>query len=78
MRAGITPQDHTPNVAPEAVSLICLVSAEKERSARLHEGAVKIPRLETVLSHLTGKSEEKGQLRREEGQNKMALHFITL
>lgn len=52
MRAGIAPQDNPSYMAPEAVSLIWLVTAEEEGSARLHEGTVEIPRLETALTHL--------------------------
>jgi len=56
VRAGVAPQDHTPYVAPEAVALIRLVTAEEEGSARLHEGTVEIPRLETAFSHLGGEA----------------------
>lgn len=76
MRALIAPQDQTPYVAPEAVSLIWLVAAKEEVSAHLHEGTVEIPRLEAALSHLRGNAEVKQQPRREEGQKQMPFYLI--
>lgn len=46
-------------MAPEAGSLIWLVTAKKEGPARLHEGTVEIPGLEAALSHLRGEAAKK-------------------
>lgn len=59
MRAVVAPKDHASYVAPEAVPLIRLVTAQEEGPARLHEGTVEIPRLEAALSHLT--AEKRGR-----------------
>lgn len=74
MRALIAPQDQTPYVAPETVSLIWLVAAEEEVSARLHEGTVEIPRLEIALSHLRGNAEVNSQEERR-GRNYLFIYL---
>lgn len=77
MRAGIAPQDHTSNKAPEAGSLIWLVTAQEESSACLHEGIIEIPWLETTFSHLRGQAEDKWQPRREEGHKQTSSMSLS-
>lgn len=63
-------------MAPEAVSLIWLVTAKKEAPARLHEGTVEIPGLEATLSHLRGEAAENDS--QEETRSRNKCLFISL